>query len=168
MACASSGKSSCAVGRGVLLVDFLGDALSELLDELALEEDFTDVSADECLFLPLPFCFLFFGPLFFFFCTFEGVASGLVAAGRFGVFAFLILPPAAFVGGGAGATAGTLPVLEALERVVGAMLLSCCLDRDTKSIRHGNSRVAEIMYTMSRDAVLCFVYCCTETSPETG
>lgn len=163
MACASSGKSSCAVGRGVLLVDFLGDGLRELLDELALEEDFADVSADECLFLPLPFCFLFFGPLFFFFCTFEGVASGLVAAGRFGVFAFLILPPAAFVGGGAGATAGTLPVLEALERVVGAMLLSCCLDRDTKSIRHGNSRVAGIMYTMSRDAVLCFVYCCPET-----
>lgn len=127
MACASSGKSSCAVGRGVLLVDFLGDGLRELLDELALEEDFADVSADECLFLPLPFCFLFFGPLFFFFCTFEGVASGLVAAaaGRFGVFAFLVLPLAAFVGGGAGATAGTLPVLEALERVVGAMPLSC-------------------------------------------
>ena len=128
MACANSGKSSCAdacvAGRGVLLVDFLGDALSELLDDAldeALDEDSTEVPADECLFLP--FCFLFFGLLFFFFCTFEVGAAGPAAAGRIGVFAFLYLPPAVFVGDAEGATAGTLPVLEALERVVGAMLL---------------------------------------------
>ena len=139
IAWASSGKSSrCAdgwaAGRGVLLVGlFGGDGLRELLDEVLEDEDFRDVSVDECLpFLLLPFCFLFFGLLFFFFCTFEAVAFGLVvvvvAAGRFGVFAFSALPLAAFVGG-AGVTAGTLPALEeALERVVGAMLLSCLFE----------------------------------------
>ena len=129
MACANSGKSSCAdacvAGRGVLLVGFLGAALSELLDDAldeALDEGFTDVPADESL--SLPFCFLFFGLLFFFFCTFE-VGGLAAAAGRFGVFAFLYLPPAVFIGDAEGATAGTLPVLEALERVVGAMLFFC-------------------------------------------
>lgn len=133
MACASSGKSSCAdaraVGRGLLLVDFLGDALRELLDE-ALDKDFADVAADDVLLLP--FCFLFFGPLFLFFCTFEVVASGLVAAGRFAVFAFLPFPPAAFARGAGGTPS------EALERVVGAMLLSCG-GEGAKQIHHSDS-----------------------------
>jgi hypothetical protein len=100
----------------------------EALEDEALEDDFAEVSADESLSLPLPF--LPFGLLFFFvfFCTFEGAAFGVTAAaaGRFTGFAFLVLPPAGFlVGAGAGATAGTLPVLAALERVVGAILLFC-------------------------------------------
>jgi hypothetical protein len=106
--------------------------LDEDLDE-ALEDDLTDVSADD--FLPLPLLF-FFGLLFFFFCTFEGAATGLVAvaAGRLPGFAFLVFPPATFVGRGGGAIAGTgtSPVLEALERVVGAMLLFCWRNMQSK------------------------------------
>lgn len=121
-------------------VGFLGDGLRELLDEAraeALAEDFTDVSAKDFRFLPLPF--LFFGLLFFFcfFCTFEGVASGLAAAGRLTGFAFLALPPTA-LNGGVGDIAGTLPVLEALERVVGAMLLFCW-DKNAKELHHDDS-----------------------------
>jgi hypothetical protein len=110
-------------GRGVFLLEgFLDEARDE-----ALEDDLTDVSADDFLFLPLPF--LFFGLLFFLFCTFEGAAAGLVAAaaGRLVGFDFLGFPPATFVGRGGGVITPTLPVpvLEALERVVGAMLLFC-------------------------------------------
>jgi hypothetical protein len=99
----------------------LEGSFDEARDE-ALEDDFTDVSADDFLPLPLPF---FFGLLFFcFFCTFEGAAAGLAAAaaGRFPGCAFLVFPPAAFVGRGGGAIAGMSP---ALERVVGAILLFC-------------------------------------------
>jgi len=112
-------------------------------DEALDDDDFADVSADENMALPLPLPFLPLGLLLFFFvffCTFEGAAFGVTAAAadRFTGLTFLLLPPAGFLGGaGAGATAGTLPVLAALERVVGA-ILPCCLDKDAKQSHHSD------------------------------
>ena len=152
-------------------VGFLRDDLRELLEEArdeASDEDFTDVSAEDFRFLPLPF--LFFGLVFFcFFCTFEGVAFGLAAAaaaGRFGVFAFLVLPPVAFVGGAGATAAGTLAVLEALERVVGAILLYCW-DKNAKQIHHSDSlSVQNNVYEIPRYCSLFSTSYCSETSPE--
>lgn len=165
--CASSGKLSCTVAaRGVLLVGF-----SDVDLDAALEDDFTDVSADD--FLPLPF---FFGLLFFFFCTLEGAAPGLAppppTAGRLPGFAFLVFPPEAPVGTGGGAIAWTSPVLEALERVVGAILLFYQDKKmqSKKSSRHVGERT-KYMYTTSSGTVLCsfglHILSCSEKLPET-